>query len=55
MTWACLVFGCKEVTIDLREDPLSQVIGWGDTVLIETKRCVRCGEERKIRSIGRVR
>lgn len=55
MTWVCLVLGCREVTIDLREDRLLQVIGWGDLVLIETKRCLRCGDERKIRSIGRVR
>lgn len=53
MTWVCLVFGCKEITIDLREDHLLQVIGWADVVLIETKRCLRCGDERKVQAVGR--
>jgi len=55
VTWVCMILGCKEVTTDLREDGLSQVIGWGDTVLIETKRCIRCGDQREVRVIGRVR
>lgn len=53
MTWVCLVLGCREVTIDLQEDHLSQVIGWGKVVFIETKRCVRCGDEREVLAYGR--
>lgn len=53
MGWVCLVLGCKEITIDLREDPLLQVIGWSDAVFIETKKCLRCGDEREVRAFGR--
>ena len=53
MTWVCLLLGCHEVTIDLKEDPLHQVIGWSNVMLIETKRCMRCGDEREVRATGR--
>lgn len=53
MTWVCALLGCKEITIDLREDHLLQVIGFSDVVLIETKRCLRCQTEREVRSLGR--
>lgn len=52
----CVVFGCKEVVIDLKEDTSLQIISWPvDSVipLIETRQCLRCHDTREVKSRGR--
>ncbi len=55
MTWVCVLVGCREVSTNLREDPTRQVIGTDPRAicLTETKTCLRCGDTREVRSVGR--
>lgn len=57
MSWLCLIFGHREVLIDLQE--VSSWTSWftmddQHVALEETYLCTRCDQRRKRKALGRV-